>query len=70
MNDIEHPTVTDLIVRLHELCDSCGMTIPETFKALERGEYSGTILQSEISMLLFLLGAGPERYFHKDESKL
>jgi hypothetical protein len=56
--EIQQPewTEQDLRDQQRALAALKNISVPEAYAALDRGEFRGTIFESELSMLRFLLG--------------
>lgn len=57
--DIEEIDLTeqDIRERMKALSEHAGMSVEDAYLALDRGEFEGTILESKLSGLRFLLEA-------------
>lgn len=58
VENIEQPEMTadDVRNEQQKLADRKGLTVRELYERCELGEYRGTILESKLSMLRFMLG--------------
>lgn len=56
--EIQEPEWSEAEIRdrQRELAALKNLTVDEAYRALARGEFRGTIMESELSMLRFLLG--------------
>lgn len=53
-------TIEDILSQQEELAKRVNMTVTKVYEAIDRGDFHGTILQSRLHMLRFLLGDEPQ----------
>lgn len=67
--EIQQPEWTEQDIREQQraLAALKHLSVVDAYAALDRGEFRGTIFESELSMLRFLLGEEPEPLPHAAE---